>query len=445
MTGDTGTAPSWATLAASLGGALARRFVGRVTRPDPWSLGLEVERGATLGFCWHPGRPSVGLCAFPWPRGTPSDLLKTLLQGVRLGEVVAWEGEPILRFAVMGSRAEQLVFEALGRSTNLLLLGKGDEVLWAGRALAGPFRSGRTGETWYPPPPRRDAGEVPPPDDPASELWGGLLERGRAGLLRDLARKERALVRRRDAVRADRTDGGDPEALSRMGQGLLASGGLNRRGDASREVTDYSQDPPVPVLVPLDPSLTGKENADRFFKRARKARVREVEAERLLGEIEDSLRELAQERERTEASVDLGMFYAGASVPTGRRRQVRRDLPHDISRVSLPDGFAGYAGKSASGNHAVSFRLGKGGDFWFHVADYPGAHVVVKNPARLPSLPPAVEMAAALFAATHSQAPPGGRVGVTAALCKDLRPAPGRPGQVFLSGGRTLFVDLAPR
>lgn len=440
------TPSAWSALATTLEGGLSHRFVGRVTRPDPWSIGLELERGVTLGFCWHPGRPAAGLCAFPWPRRNPSDLLRALLHGVRLGEVAALEGEPVLRFALMGSRAGCLVFEALGRSTNLLLLGEDGGVLWAGRTLKGPFRSGRTGEIWAPPPARRVPGEIPlPPPDPESELWGGLLERARAVVLRDLARRERALRRRMDAVCADREEGGDPETLSAMGQGLLASGNLGRRGEVEREVSDYSLDPPATVRVPLDPALSVRENADRLFKKARKAKVRENEAQRLLGEIEGLLQDLAQERERTHTCGDLDAFFSEGGGPAPRVRQPRRELPPGISRVSLPEGFAGYAGKSAPGNHAVSFRLGKGGDFWFHVADYPGAHVVVKNPARLVSLPPAVELAAALYAAAHSQAPPGNRVGVTAARCKDLRPAPGRPGQVFLSGGRTLFVDLDPR
>ena len=61
-----------------------------------------------------------------------------------------------------------------------------------------------------------------------------------------------------------------------------------------------------------------------------------------------------------------------------------------MAQVPLPSGFAGFAGKNARGNDAATFRLGRGADFWFHVADYTGCHVVVRNPDRRESLPEAV-------------------------------------------------------
>jgi predicted ribosome quality control (RQC) complex YloA/Tae2 family protein len=339
-----------------------------------------------------------------------------------------------------------MIFESLGRSANLLLVGDDFGVLWAGRTLGGPTRTGQPGEIWNPPPPRAEPFSAPPaPPDPEGTLREGLLERGRASALKELDKRERALVRRREAVREDLRGGGDPASLSLMGQILLASGDLTRRGDALREVQDFGQDPPRSISVPLEPALSVKENARRLFKKARKAKVREVEAVRVLAGIEESILATRGDREFLASSQRMEDFFGGGTAPRTPAKQPRRDLPPDVCRVPLPDGFSGYAGKSATGNQTVSFRIGKGGDFWFHAADYPGSHVVVKNPGRLASLPGVVEMAAALYAAAHSQAPPGNRLAVTSALCKQLRPAPGHPGQVFLSGGRTLFVDLPGR
>jgi predicted ribosome quality control (RQC) complex YloA/Tae2 family protein len=113
-----------------------------------------------------------------------------------------------------------------------------------------------------------------------------------------------------------------------------------------------------------------------------------------------------------------------------------------VAEVPLPLEFVGFAGKSAAGNDAVSFRLGKGQDFWFHASDYPGCHVVVRNPRRLDSLPFPVEQAAAAYAAAHSGARSGDRVAVTSARCHQLRRVPGAPGRVMVASPRTLFVDL---
>ena len=113
-----------------------------------------------------------------------------------------------------------------------------------------------------------------------------------------------------------------------------------------------------------------------------------------------------------------------------------------MASVPLPKGFTGYAGKSAEGNDTVSFKLGRGGDFWFHAEDYAGCHVVVRCPPETEDLPYEVEQAAALYAADHSGAPPGNRVAVVVSRCKYLRRVKGAPGRVMMSSHRTVFVDL---
>lgn len=229
----------------------------------------------------------------------------------------------------------------------------------------------------------------------------------------------------------------------------MASGDLSRRGATARRVWDFERNPPVEVEVSLAPAKTIRENAEEIFRRARKGRARLDKAGKILEAITSELGHLAEEVRSAEGAdgVNLLLLEVGAASrrASPAKEEARRALPRGVVVVPLPGGFTGYAGKNSAGNAAVSFRLGRGADFWFHAADYPGCHVVVRNPTRVETLPREVERAAALYAALHSQAPPGNRIAVTIARCKDLRPAPGSPGQVFLSGGRALFVDLPRR
>jgi predicted ribosome quality control (RQC) complex YloA/Tae2 family protein len=445
-------AESLRPISAVLDGLLRGRAVRRIRRPDSWSLGLDLASGGVLGFCWDPARPAAGICLWQWPKGAPEDALAHHLKGARILGVTAVENEPILRLEVSGGPAGSFVWEPLGRSSNAFLLGESDRILWSGRTLKGDFRTGEPGTTWTPPPPKQpggvkrsgieDASAYIEHDGPEA-LLDGLLERGRRAAISSVGRREKAVKRKRLAVLADRVQGEgwiDAEATANA---LLASGDLHRRGETLRRVVDYAADPPGTVDVPLDPAKTVLENVDGLFRKVRKGRAR-MEATRLiLEEISSELRTLEAKRAYFEACEDLSvLFPEGRRVRSDPAPQARRALPQGVAGVPLPLGFAGYAGKSAVGNDTVSFKIGKGSDFWFHAEDYPGCHVVVRNPRRVDTLPPVVEQAAALYAARHSGAPGGNRLAVTVSRCKNLRRVAGSPGRVMISSHRTVFVDL---
>lgn len=431
-----------------LGGARVRR----PCRPEPWSLGLTLASGKTLGFRWAPARPALGLCAWEWPRGAPGDLLGALLHGAKIAGASAVEGEPVLVLHLEGAPAARFVWEALGRSANALLLNAEGAVVWAGRTLSGSFRTGRPGETWGPPPSR-------PRGEPAGEPFDArryLLEEGPAHLREDLTaegrrlavarllKREKALGRKAEAVEGDGREAEAWLALEGPARALLASGDLSRRGEALRRVTDWTLDPPGEVEVPLDPARTVRENAELLFKRVQKGKARLARIAALRAEVEAQIQAVRSERLAAQSSQDLRNLFPQAEAPKRREGMPERsDLPKGVIRLDLPLGFAGYAGKNAAGNDAVSFKIGRGADFWFHAEDYAGCHVVVRNPSRLESLPPAVERAAAHFAARRSGAPGGGRVAVSLSQCKFLRRVPGAPGRVMLSWRRTIFVDLS--
>lgn len=440
-----------AALAGALKEAAAGRFLRRVCLPHAWYLGLEFSEGGTLGFSADPEGPEVGLCPFAWPRGGAPEVLQARLKGSRVGSVSAHPGEPIVRldFAAGGA----LVWEALGRSANLLLLDEAGTVLWAARHLKGPRRAGVPGERWEPPTPRPG----PPPAEPApfdaaahiagegpAHLHRRLVELGRKEALAALERRERGLRRSLEGLAQDRDEGAAWAALAPLGQALLTSGDLDRRGLSALEVTDWSADPPAPVRLDLDPALSLRQNAEALFKKVRRGKARLERTAQRAREVDTALAEFDARRAALQAEEDLSrLFPARAARPAGKPvQQRRRELPPEVASVPLPGGFAGYAGKSASGNDAVSFRIGKGADFWFHAEDYPGCHVVVRNPTRLEGLPPEVERAAALYAARHSGAKAGARIAVMVSRCKFLRRVPGAPGRVMVSTSRTVLVEL---
>ncbi len=110
------------------------------------------------------------------------------------------------------------------------------------------------------------------------------------------------------------------------------------------------------------------------------------------------------------------------------------------------EGFEVLVGKRAQDNDQLTFRVAEPRDFWLHVADYSGSHVVIRNPDDLPALPRAVLERAAALAAWHSKAR-GARGKVEVHVCRagDVRKPRGAPaGLVELKRWDVLRVYPAP-
>ncbi len=438
-------------IADVLSSELAGRRIGRVYRPDRWTLGVDVGEGRVLGFCWLPQGGAVGVCRWKWPRGRVEEFLKAHLKGARLAGISAVKDEAILRLGLEGSLAVALVWEAIGRSSNAFLLDDTGKILWSGRTLRGPFRNGTPGELWMPPPPRKievrakavvGVGEYLFNDAP-EELRDGLVARGRKERLRALTRRRKALERRRSKVRKEQAEGEEWIKLEERAEALIGSGALKKRGLHSLNVTDYTLNPPGEVEITIDPAKSVLENAMRFFKRAKKGRARLKATGPILEAIDDEIASSAMEERTIDSLSDLDVLYPPLKKKSpARAGQPRRTLPRGVANVPLPQDFRGYAGKNAAGNDWVTFRIARGGDFWFHAEDYHGCHVVVCNPQRMERLPFSVEHAAADYAANHCGASTGSRVSVLVTRCKHLRRVKGTPGMVMVSQHRSVLVDL---
>jgi predicted ribosome quality control (RQC) complex YloA/Tae2 family protein len=91
-------------------------------------------------------------------------------------------------------------------------------------------------------------------------------------------------------------------------------------------------------------------------------------------------------------------------------------------------GFEVLVGKRAGDNDELTFRVAEPRDFWLHVADYSGSHVVVRNPDDLPELPREVLERAAELAAHYSKAQNArGKIEVHVCRAADVRKPRGAP------------------
>ena len=89
----------------------------------------------------------------------------------------------------------------------------------------------------------------------------------------------------------------------------------------------------------------------------------------------------------------------------------------------------------------ITFKLAKPQDVWLHAADYPGSHVVIRNPSRQ-AVPHRTVVEAAEIAAFYSQASEQRKAAVHYTQKKFVsKPPRSKPGLVRLSEFKTVMVE----
>lgn len=241
---------------------------------------------------------------------------------------------------------------------------------------------------------------------------------------------------------------GEPDPQRYRLYGELLTANLYRLRPGSEEAVlqnFYSPDVPL-VTIPLDPSLTPSQNAQRYFKKYAKARAARrhaaQEKERLTEELAyltgvvTAIEQAASLEELTEIAEELaGQGYL--SPETGKEK--KGEEPQPLKLVSA-DGFPILVGKNNRQNEYVTFRLAAAGDLWLHARGVPGAHVILKTAGREPSGKALAEAAA--LAAYFSQSRRSTKVPVDWTRRANVqRPKGARPGFVTYSGEKTLYAD----
>jgi len=122
----------------------------------------------------------------------------------------------------------------------------------------------------------------------------------------------------------------------------------------------------------------------------------------------------------------------------------RQELPEYWS-YPLDGGWLALAGKTAADNDLLSLQFAHPGEYWFHVHNQPGSHVILRGPDE-ESLPPCQKLLeqVAAIAAWHSKARNSSRCAVDCTRARNVsKPKGSPPGTVTVSHTRLLKVKPA--
>lgn len=217
----------------------------------------------------------------------------------------------------------------------------------------------------------------------------------------------------------------------------------------SCEVVNYYSENLEKVTIPLDEKLTPSQNAAKYFKKYNKLKtakkilseqITKAEAELSYFEtVESSLSLCENEADIYEIRIELA--EAGYSAKTSMVQKARSHAKFAPKHFVTSDGYDVYVGKNNIQNDLITLKYAKKSDWWFHVKNAPGSHVVMTCDAD--EEPPARDFTeAAELAAFYSSRKDGENVAVDYTKIRNVKkPAGSVPGYVIYVSNFTAYVD----
>lgn len=153
----------------------------------------------------------------------------------------------------------------------------------------------------------------------------------------------------------------------------------------SRELTALNYYTNEEITIPLDPTLTPAENAQKYFNKYNKQKRTFEALTELIQETADDIHYL----ESISNSLDIALTEADLIqikeelMQTGYVRRKHTKKKEKITSRPMhyisSDGYHMYVGKNNLQNEELTFSFANGNDWWFHAKGAPGSHVIVKT------------------------------------------------------------------
>jgi predicted ribosome quality control (RQC) complex YloA/Tae2 family protein len=256
-------------------------------------------------------------------------------------------------------------------------------------------------------------------------------------------------------LRREREGFAKAETHQRWGELLLANLHQATKTATGFAVTDFYDEAQSQIEIPAADNPTPQDAAEHYFKLARKAKNGMATINARLPNIENEIAELEHQSARLAQITQAEELNAFSAQASGLGAQpTRADKPKSqpgkkpkeerlsgVRRYRSTDGYEILIGRTDRDNDHLTFRIAKSYDLWFHAADYPGSHAVLRNPQRK-DVPISAILEAAQLAAKFSQARTNAKVAVNYCERKFVtKPKGFAPGQVRLSSFKTVMVE----
>lgn len=287
------------------------------------------------------------------------------------------------------------------------------------------------------------------------QLWNGLKQ---------VIHKKKDKIEKKITSLKKQMDTSDHHlSIKLKGDLVMSNLHLLQAGASTMEVDNWETG--EKETIKLDPNKSGIENAENFYKKARKARRG---AEKILPLIEESESDLSYLEENevllegidcktTEGAevllqiesefVSLGFIERKGihKIKERASKKVKKKGKSggtEFRRLTSPNGFEVLVGRSSQENDKITMKIAKHGDVWMHARGYPGAHVLIKCSQSVDGVENDDLQFAANIAAFYSKGSKLAKVDVIVADKKDIfKPKGAKPGQVLVQKERVIIAE----
>jgi len=391
-------------------------------------------------------------------------LLRKQFSNATLKLIKKDDDDRIVRFVFetqdeIGNKIERiLVAQLTGKAANLFLLNENNFVIDSMRETRGEGQ--QIGEKYSPPVAQNLKQKATPIQQNSHQTLSSALDAYYSKLEEEKAFNQRASairislqseIKRREKtlakLRRDLELHGDAEEHKRIGDLILANLSTAKREGNKVFLIDYFAEDAPQIEIDVDENLTLQESATKRFKRYAKAKRAVQETTRMVAEIENEIEPLKEKLNRLEEIIlekDSSALEAFENKKVSKQPANKKKDKKEFTGARLfrsSDGFEILVGKAGKDNVYLTFRIANSNDLWLHAADYPGSHVVVRNPNRK-EIPQRTILESAELAAYYSQAKKETKAAVHYTEKKFVtKPKGVAPGLVRLSSFRTIIVE----
>ncbi|MBR7097813.1 MAG: NFACT family protein, partial [Clostridia bacterium] len=221
------------------------------------------------------------------------------------------------------------------------------------------------------------------------------------------------------------------------------------RGMKVAKVEDYYSENYETIEIPLDVRLSPPQNAQAYYKKYAKLRNAEVELEKQIIAAEEELTYILSVLDTlSRASGQTELDEIRAELQTaGYGSRMKKNAPKSGQKKSLTKpieyttsgGFPLLCGRNNLQNDELSMKTAARSDWWFHVKNAPGSHVVMLCNGVEPSERDFTE--AAMVAAYNSSLSEAKHITVDYTQVRNLKkPAGAKPGYVIYHTNYSAYV-----
>ncbi|HQZ96374.1 MAG TPA: NFACT RNA binding domain-containing protein [Pyrinomonadaceae bacterium] len=271
-----------------------------------------------------------------------------------------------------------------------------------------------------------------------------LAREARKKLKSEFAKRRRLLSN----LNGDLAQHGNAEQWKKFGDLILANISNLRRESDTIYVTDYFDPKMSEIGIAADRDQPPTEAAETYFRKYTKARNAVIAIAERKKAVNAEIEQLERRQEAIEQAISsqdegkLSEFVSAKHVePQASKEKKKADSFTGARKFVSGDGFEIMVGKKAKDNDHLTFRIARSHDTWLHAADYPGSHVIIRNPNRT-EIPVTTLVEAARLAAFYSDAREKPKAAVNYTQKKFVnKPKRAAPGLASLSSFKTILVE----